>query len=91
MANLLAKIGMTMPEFVLGIILLVFAVVVVVLVLMQSGKDSQLSGTIAGGAETFFGKSKAASGEKKMTIATAILSVVFAVVVLVMYFYVATH
>ena len=70
MANFLAKIGLDMPEFILGIVLLVFAVALVVLVLIQSGKDKRLSGTIAGAAETFFGKSKSSDNEKKLSIAT---------------------
>lgn len=91
MAEFLTKIGLTTTEFVLGIVLLVFAIALVVLVLFQSGKDKRLSGTIAGAAETFFGKSKAADNEKKLTIATTILSIVFAIVVLVMYFFIAVN
>ncbi len=86
MAEFLTKIGLNTTEFVLGIVLLVFAIALVVLVLFQSGKDKRLSGTIAGAAETFFGKSKAADNEKKLTIATTVLSIVFVVIVLVMYF-----
>ncbi len=89
MAEFLTKIGLNTTEFVLGIVLLVFAIALIVLVLFQSGKDKRLSGTIAGAAETFFGKSKAADNEKKLTIATTVLSIVFAVVVLVMYFFIA--
>ena len=73
-------------DLVLGIALLVLAVALVVLVMFQSGKDKSLSGTIAGGAETFFGKSKAADSNKALSIATVVVSVVFAVVVLAMYF-----
>lgn len=73
-------------DLVLGIILLVLAVVLVLLVLFQSGKDKRLSGTIAGGAETFFGKTKAADSNKALSITTVIVAVVFAVVVLAMYF-----
>ena len=90
MGEFLAKINLTTTEFVLGIVLLVFAIALIVLVLIQSGKDKQLSGTIAGAAETFFGKSKAADNEKKLSIATTVLSIVFAVIVLVMYFFIAT-
>ncbi len=89
MAQFLSKIGLSIPEFFLGIALLIVAVVLIVLVLFQSGKDKRLSGTIAGAAETFFGKSKAADNEKKLTIATTIISIVFAIVVLAMYFYIA--
>lgn len=61
-----------------GVTLLVLSVALVVLVLFQSGKDKQLSGTIAGGAETFFGKSKANDYGKTLSIVTAVVSVVFA-------------
>ena len=63
-----------------GVTLLVLAVAIVVLVLFQSGKDKKLSGTIAGGAETFFGKSKAADYNKTLSVVTTVLVSVFAVV-----------
>lgn len=72
-------------ELALGIVLIVLAVALVVLVLFQSGKDKRLSGTIAGGAETFFGKSKATDYSKTLSIATIVVSVVFAGLVLAMY------
>lgn len=68
-----------------GIILLVLAAALVVLVLLQSDSDSKLSGTIAGGADTFYGKTKGADKNKILTIATAVVGAVFAVLVLVMY------
>ena len=63
-----------------GVALLVLSVALIALVLFQSGKDKKLSGTIAGGAETFFGKSKSTDYSKTLSIVTAIVSVVFAVV-----------
>ena len=63
-----------------GVTLLILAVALVVLVLFQSGKDKKLSGTIAGGAETFFGKSKATDYNKTLSIVTTIVASVFAVV-----------
>ena len=44
---------MTTAQIVIGIILIVFAVFLIIAVLMQQGKSHNLSGTIAGGAETF--------------------------------------
>ena len=44
---------------ILSVLMIFMAIFLVVAVLMQSGKDSRLSGTIAGGAETFFGKTMA--------------------------------
>ena len=70
----------------LGIVVLVLAAALVALVLLQQGKDKNLSGAIAGGADTFFGKSKEAGNNKKLSTVTTIVSIVFTVVVLVMYF-----
>ena len=72
-------------ELIFGILLLVMAVALIVAVLFQSGKDKRLSGTIAGGAETFFGKEKGAKADKALSLATAIVSIVFVVVVVAMY------
>lgn len=69
----------------LGIIVIIASVFLVVAVLMQQGKSHNLSGTIAGGAETFFGKSKAQTVNKKLNTLTTIVAVVFVVIVLVFY------
>lgn len=76
-------------ELAFGIVLLVMAVFLIVAVLMQSGKDKNLSGTIAGGAETFFGKSKASDMDKVLSKITLIVSIIFVVVVIAMYIIVA--
>lgn len=72
-------------EIVLGIILLVAAVFLTVAVLMQSGKSYNLSGAIAGGAETFFGKTKGKAIDKVLSKITTIVSIVFVVIVLIVY------
>ena len=76
-------------EIVLGIVLLVMSVILITCVLMQSGKDKRLSGSIAGGAETFFGKSKSKTTDKLFSRATTILSFIFVAVMVVMYILVA--
>jgi len=45
-------------QIVVTIFHIIFSVSLVVIVLLQSGKQAGLSGSIAGGAETFFGKNK---------------------------------
>lgn len=65
--------------YVLGGIVLALGIAITVLVLMQSGKDKSLSGAIAGGAETFFGKNKAKAMDKVLSNLTIILSAVFVV------------
>lgn len=70
---------------IIGIILLVFAVFLVVAVLMQQGKAHNLSGAIAGGAETFFGKTKGQTINKKLSILTTIVAIVFVLIVCTVY------
>ena len=70
---------------VLGVILLVFALFLIVSVLMQHGKAKNISGAIAGGAETFFGKTKGSTLDKKLSKLTTIVAIVFCVLVLVSY------
>lgn len=72
-------------EIVFGIVIMVFAIALVALVLMQSGKDKRLSGSIAGGAETFFGKSKGKTADKLLGRITTVLSFVFVILMVVMY------
>ena len=76
---------MNVFEIIIGIVLLIMAIFLVAAILMQSGKDKRLSGTIAGGAETFFGKAKASTMDKMLSKLTTIVAIVFAVLVVVMY------
>ena len=70
---------------IIGILLIVMALFLVVAVLMQNGKDHRLSGSIAGGAETFFGKNKAKSANAWLSRATTIITIIFVILVLVLY------
>ena len=76
---------MPVAEIVIGIILIVFAVFLIVAVLMQQGKAHNLSGTIAGGAETFFVKSKGQTISKKLSILTTTVSIIFVLLVVSIY------
>lgn len=59
---------------VLTILQLICALALIVSVLMQSSKSAGLSGSIAGGAETFFGKKKGMDELfSKVSIAAAVL------------------
>ena len=72
-------------NLVLGIILLVAAVFLIIAVLMQSGKAHNLSGSIAGGAETFFGKTKGKTVDKLLSKVTTIVAILFTLLVVVVY------
>ena len=72
-------------NIVLGIILLIFAVFLVIAVLMKSGKSHNLSGTIAGGADSFFGKSKGKTVDRVLSKLTTVVAIIFALLVVVIY------
>lgn len=72
-------------QIVLSIIVILVGVVVVAAVLMQQGKAHGLSGAIAGGAETFFGKEKGKKIDRIVARWTTIASVVFVLLILVLY------
>ena len=72
-------------EIIFGTVILIFAVFLTVAVLLQHGKTHQLSGTIAGGAETFFGKEKGKTIDKVLSTVTSVVSVVFVIAVVVLY------
>ena len=76
---------MNIAMLIIGIVLLVFAVFLIVAVLMQQGKSHNLSGAIAGGAETFFGKSKGQTLNKKLSVLTSVIAVIFVVLVCAVY------
>ena len=77
-------------EIVLGILATVIAVVLVICVLMQSGKEKSLSGSITGSSsDNFFGTGKAKTKDKILARATTILAIVFVVLVVVLYIVVA--
>lgn len=73
-------------EIALGIVMIVLSVALTLMILFQSAKDKHLSGAIAGGAETFFGKTKGTAIDKllgKLTIVVSILSVIVAVALVI--------
>jgi len=75
---------MSTIEIIFGAVLLFFAVFLVIAVLLQQGKSHNL-GTIAGGAETFFGKEKGKTIDKVLSTLTSIVSAIFVIAVAVLY------
>ena len=74
-----------MFEYILLGLLLVAAVFIVVAVTLQKTSEDGISGTIMGGSETYYGKDKARQSGKVLGKWTLIVSIVFAVAVLVVY------
>lgn len=69
----------------LGILLLVMSVFLVIAILMQNAKSKRLSGTIAGGAETFFGKEKSRTIDAVLSKVTTIVAILFILAVIIVY------
>lgn len=55
----------------------VLCLILIVVVLMQNGNQRGLSGSIAGGAETFFGKNKGRTIDAQLKKWTAVIAVLF--------------
>ena len=83
-SNLCLEVNfMAVHEIILGIVLILLSVAIIVLVLLQEGKSAGLSGAIAGGAETFFGKNKSRTMESKLVLITKIIAISFFFIALV--------
>lgn len=64
-------------KMILIIVHVIISFALVVVVLMQHGKQQGLSGAIAGGAETFFGKNKGKTIDAMLKKFTAVVAVLF--------------
>lgn len=73
-----------MLETIITVVHVVLAVILVAVVLLQSGKSAGLSGSIGGGAETFFGKNKAKTLDGMLEKLTAVLALLFIITSLVL-------
>ena len=71
---------------VLVILHLIVAIALIAIVLMQSGKSAGLSGSIAGGAESFFGKNKGKTIDAILSKITAAAAIIFLVTSLLILF-----
>ena len=72
-----------MLKLVLSILLVVLDLVLIAVVMLQSGKSAGLSGAIAGGAETFLSKNKAKSMDAKLAKMTKWVAIAFMVLALI--------
>ena len=61
----------------LVVLQIVLSLILVIVVLFQSGSQTGLSGSIAGGAETFFGKNKGRTIDAQLKKWTAVVAILF--------------
>lgn len=64
-------------EIIIKVFLIVASLILIASILLQSGKSAGMSGEIAGGAESLWGRNKGRSYEGKLEKVTAIAAIVF--------------
>ena len=69
-------------HYVFVVILIIVSIIIIAVFILQEGRSQNLSGAIAGGAETFLGKTKGRTIEAKLEKITKWLIVAFFVLVL---------
>ena len=74
---------MSILNIVLAVLLFVSAIFLIIAVLMQSGKDKGTGVVTGGSSETYFGKNKSKSKEKKLALLTTIVAIIFVVLAIV--------
>ena len=75
---------MNAARIIMNIIHVLLAIFIIATVVLQSGKQAGLSGSIAGGAETFFGKNKGRTLDALLSKLTAFAAIGFLVTSIVL-------
>ena len=60
-----------------GILQVLASLVLILVIMFQSGKESGLSGAISGGSDTYMGKNKSSSLDKKLASSTKWIALVW--------------
>ena len=68
-----------MLKIIVTVFLVIASLILIASILLQSGKQAGMSGEIAGGAESIWGRNKGRSFEGKLEKATTISAVVFVI------------
>ena len=76
---------MSAIQIIVSIFHIIFSLSIIIIVLLQSGKTAGLSGAIAGGAETFFGKNKGRTIDAMLSKYTSIAAIMFLVTSVLLY------
>jgi len=84
LAFIIGGYEMETVSLIIKIVLVIFSLFLIVVVLLQSGQKSGLSGAIGGGAEAMFGKKKARGMEAMLVKLTKVAAVGFMVLAVVL-------
>lgn len=75
---------MGVSEIILIVLEVIASLALIVIVLLQSGKEAGLSGAVAGGSDTYLSKNKSASLDKKLASATKWVALAWVAVTLIL-------
>ena len=73
-----------MLEIILTVIQALFSVALIVVVLLQSGKEAGLSGALAGSSDSYLSKNKSGGLDKILSKSTKLIALVWVVLTLVL-------
>ena len=73
-----------MVETILAVLVSLARIALILVVLLQSGKEAGLSGAIAGGADTYLSKNKGGSLDKMLASSTKWIALAWILLVLIM-------
>lgn len=73
---------MSIPEIIVGALILIFAIVIIAAILLQEGRRAGINGAISGGADTFLSKNKARSVDAFLARWTKVVTIVFILLVI---------
>lgn len=65
---------------IVNILYLIICLAIIAIVLLQAGRSAGISGAIAGGAETFFGKNKGRAYESLLSKYTGWIAILFVII-----------
>lgn len=72
-------------DLILGVVLLIMSLAMVVMVMLQPGKDRRSAAISGGSADTFFSKSKSGTKEKVLEKITVVMAILMFIVLIAMY------
>lgn len=73
-------------QLIVQILHIIITIILIAVVLLQSGKQAGLSGSIAGGSETFFGKNKGRTIDAILGKWTSVVAILFLVTSVALFF-----
>ena len=70
-------------QIILGILLLLSSIFLIIVILLQEGRQAGISGAIAGGADSFLGKNKGHTMSARLEKLTKIIAISFFILTIV--------